>query len=274
MGPAESIRAAVAQVSRLREEARLRPELGLAVARIKQFQSQRFAGTYADLALDPRYRAATRFFLEQLYGEASYVERDAQFSRVAGALQRLLPKPAVASAVALAQLHALSERLDHAMGEAWLTSPAAPLIERPQPWLRQAPRGGARKLGSGPAFSCDETVRYVHAWRSVGRRAERESQLRAVLGIGNAIDGLTRTRGLRTILMMMRGPAFAAGLGALQGFLESGFDTFADMGKHRLGAQSFLAVVEERESHLISALFDADFDTSCGKLDHDLHAAP
>ena len=24
--------------------------------------------------------------------------------------------------------------------------------ERPQPWLRQAPRGGARKLGSGPAF--------------------------------------------------------------------------------------------------------------------------
>ncbi len=30
--------------------------------------------------------------------------------------------------------------------------PLPPYIERPQPWLRQAPRGGARKLGSGPAF--------------------------------------------------------------------------------------------------------------------------
>ena len=274
MGPAETIRDAVADVSHLREEALARPELGEAVASIKQFQSRRFAGTYADLALDPRYRAATRFFLEQLYGEASYVERDAQFSRVAGALQRLLPKPAVASAVALAQLHALSERLDHAMGEAWLTGPAAPPDELPQPWLRQAPRGGARKLGSSPAFSCDETGRYVRAWRSVGRRAERESQLRTVLGIGNAIDGLTRTRGLRTILMVMRGPAFAAGLGALQGFLESGFDTFAAMGKHRQGAQAFLAIVEERESRLIAALFDADFDTCCGKLDQNLHATP
>ena len=30
--------------------------------------------------------------------------------------------------------------------------------ERPQPWLRQAPRGGARKLGSGPAFSCEQVL--------------------------------------------------------------------------------------------------------------------
>ena len=247
MGPAETIRDAVADVSHLRAEALARPELGEAVACIKQFQSRRFAGTYADLALDPRYRAATRFFLEQLYGEASYVERDAQFSRVAGALQRLLPKPAVASAVALAQLHALSERLDHAMGEAWLAGRAAP--------------------------TADETGRYVRAWRSVGRRAERESQLRAVPGIGNAIDGLTRTRGLRTILMVMRGPAFAAGLGALQGFLESGFDIFAAMGKHRQGAQAFLAVVQERESHLIAALFDADFAACCDKIKRNLKAA-
>ena len=31
-------------------------------------------------------------------------------------------------------------------------------IERPQPWLRQAPQGGARKLGSGPAFSHEGVV--------------------------------------------------------------------------------------------------------------------
>ena len=49
----------------------------------------------------------------------------------------------------------------------------------------------------------------------------------------------------------MRGPAAAAGLGALQGFLERGFDTFREMG----GAREFLAVIANRERALAAALF-------------------
>ena len=52
----------------------------------------------------------------------------------------------------------------------------------------------------------------------------------------------------------MRGPARAAGLGELQIFLETGFDTFRAMN----GAQEFLAIVKRREEELAAALFAAD----------------
>lgn len=240
MEPAQIIRTAMAQVAQLRTDAIDHPPLGAAVTSIKHFQSRRFAYTYADLAASDQYQAATRFFLDDLYSEASYAERDAQFSGIAGALQSLLPKPALATAVALAQLHALSEQLDHAMGHAWL-------------------------VGSASVDS-DETGRYIHAWRTVDRRSDRETQLRIVLEIGTDLDRLTRFAGLRLILKMMRGPAHAAGLGALQHFLELGFDTFAAMGQQKPGARGFLEIVRARESRLIDLLFDAHFTTCHAEL--------
>jgi hypothetical protein len=49
----------------------------------------------------------------------------------------------------------------------------------------------------------------------------------------------------------MRRPAQAAGLGELQRFLESGFDTFGAM----KGAAEFLDTVRDREQALSAALF-------------------
>jgi hypothetical protein len=49
----------------------------------------------------------------------------------------------------------------------------------------------------------------------------------------------------------MRGPATAAGLAALQGFLERGFDTFRDM----RGADHFLATIASRERSLAAHLY-------------------
>ena len=231
MDAAESIRHSVAQVARLRKLAADNPGLGGAVRKIKQIQSRRFASTYADLIAGGEYAAAARFFLDELYGETNYEQRDAQFSRVAGALQRLLPEAALATAVSLAQLHALSEDLDHAMARSWLT-------------------------GGGPPDS-GEAKRYFLAWRDVGRREDRSAQLRVVLEIGAELDRLTRKPGLRLMLKLMRRPAVAAGLGALQHFLELGFDTFAGMGERVRGAQGFLSIIRERESGLIDMLFDA-----------------
>jgi hypothetical protein len=69
---------------------------------------------------------------------------------------------------------------------------------------------------------------------------------------------LTRLPGLRLMLKMMRGPATAAGLGALQRFLEAGFDTFGGIARSRSGVATFLATIREREQHLLHLLFDAD----------------
>jgi hypothetical protein len=231
MDAARKIRNAVAAVSLLRQAVDANPALEAGVMEIKRLQSRRFAGTYADLLDHEAYRDAATFFLEELYSDKDYAGRDAQFSRVAGAIERMFPSQVVQTAVAMAELHSLTEELDQAMALAWL--------------------GHSDESLSPPH-------RYILAWREVGRRVDRDNQLAAVLAIGRQMIRLTRTSGLRMLLKMMRGPAAAAGLGSLQGFLEAGFDTFGAMSGRGAGASEFLSTIEAREAELLRRLFDAD----------------
>ena len=227
MDATDIIRDAVMRVSLLRQIAADTPGLARAVSDIKQFQARRFAGTYVDLIDTERYRPAALFFLEELYSEKDYSERDSQFARIAGALERLFPPPVVQTAVSLAHLHRLTEELDLAMAQSWMIH-----------------------------ADTQEVARYIAAWRAVDRRSDRNMQLAAVLDVGHELDALTHTLGLRIMLKMMRGPANLAGMGSLQRFLESGFDTFAAMGRKGDGAAYFLDTVSSRESGLIDRLFD------------------
>ena len=229
MEAARIIRDAVARVSALRAAEASEPALRGAVLQVKALQARRFAGTYSDMLAGGPFAAPARFFLEELYSDKDYSERDAQFARIAGAIERFFPAAVVETSVGLARLHALTEELDQAMGRAWLAALPS--------------QAGAQH--------------YVEAWRAVGRRGDRESQLKEVLAIGEDMIRLTRTPGLRTMLRMMRGPAAAAGLASLQRFLETGFDTFAAMARGN-GAGQFLRAIGQRESALIAQLFDAD----------------
>jgi hypothetical protein len=231
MEAAQKIRHAVAEVSQLRRACHAEPALAQAVQAIKRTQAKRFAGTYRDLLAGGPFAAPTRFFLEELYSDADFAERDAQFARIAGAMEKFFPSDVVRTAVALAELHVLTEQLDFRMGEHWLAGEFGGMAIAP---------------------------RYLQAWRATGRRGEREAQVRVVLEIGEEMARLTRLPGLRFALRMMRGPASAAGLSSLQRFLETGFDTFAAMSKRRGAAESFLATIREREDCLIAQLFDGD----------------
>jgi hypothetical protein len=245
MEAARIIREAVARVSQLRATEASEPALRGAVFSIKALQARRFAGTYRDLLTSGPSAAAARFFLEELYSDKDYTERDAQFARIAGAIERFFPDAVAETAVGLAKLHSLTEGLDHAMGRSWLA------------------------LGDMQS----EANRYVAAWRAVDRRPDREAQVQVVLAIGDDMIRLTRTLGLRTMLRMMRKPAAAAGLGSLQRFLESGFDTFAAMARGN-AAQRFLDTVGQRESALVEQLFDAEL-VACGtELARTLGQAP
>ena len=228
MNTAETIRQAVAEVEELRRESRDRPDIGAAVTRVKRLQARRFRGTYADLLASGPYRAAAQFFLEELYGERDYADRDAQFARIAGAVERLFPRDVADTAAGLARLHALTESLDHALAR------------------RFAGAGG------------DEVAEYVQAWKSSGRRDDRQRQLETVVAIGEEMSRLTRLPGLRLMLRMMRRPASAAGMRSLQRFLESGFDTFAAVTKSPGGAERFLGIIRQREQRLVDLLFDGD----------------
>jgi hypothetical protein len=228
MNTAQTIRESVAEVERLREESRLVPAIGAAVVRLKRFQARRFAGTYADLLASQSYAAAARFFLEELYSERDYGDRDAQFARIAGAVEKLFPRDVADTAATLARLHALTESLDHGMAR----------IE--------------------PLDGHDDVDGYVRAWKMIGRREDRQRQLETVVAVGAEMTRLTRLPGIRMMLKMMRGPASAAGMSSLQRFLEAGFDTFAGVAKQRGGAERFLEIIREREQHLVDLLFDAD----------------
>lgn len=230
MDAALRIRDAVARVVRLRQQSAAEPRLALAVQATKRLQAQRFAGSYADLLAGGSFQAAARFFLDEVYGDRDETERDAQFARIAGTLESLLPEAVAATAAAMAELHALTEQLDHAMGRAWLDGP----------------------------HSVSRTRRYIEAWRAVGQPALRQQQLHMALAVGDDLVRLARTPGLGLMLRVMRRPARAAGLGALQELLEHGFETFAALARRREGVAVYLALLRERESALFDLLFDGE----------------
>jgi hypothetical protein len=193
------------------------------VIAVKAYQQRRFSHTYADLLHSARYGAASRFFLDELYGPNDFTRRDAQFARVVPALVRLFPREIVDTVATLAELHALSEMLDSLMGA---------------------------QIDREPITSID----YIGAWQRTDQVPQRERQIDLTLEVASRLDRFTRRPLLRNSLRLMRAPARAAGLSELQQFLEAGFDTFREMN----GAREFITMVGTRERALASSLFSAE----------------
>lgn len=237
---ADQIRLHLQRVSHLRDQSHSAGLAG-AVHEVKQLQARRFRATYSDFLQTPRHAAATRFFLEELYGEHNFTERDAQFGRIAGAIERLFPAAVGQLAVDLAETHALTETLDHEMAGHWLV------------------------MGSEYAYA----ERYVRCWRLTGKPEQRSRQLAVVQHMGRDLQRLTRSRSLLIALKMMRQPAQVAGLSSLQHFLERGFSAFAGMGD----ASEFLAAIQARESHWIASMFDDELQQCQAALTQELSKA-
>jgi hypothetical protein len=190
---------------------------------LKQWQSERLAATYADLAEDPRYRPAVQFFLDELYGTKDFTARDAEIERIVPTLVAMLPARALHTLCEAMRMDALSESLDADMVAA----------------LRQA--GCLQKI---------DRDAYAKAYRACGRPDDREAQITLVGDIGRTLDHLTRMPLLGGILRMMKKPAELAGLGHLHKFLQTGFVAFA----HMKGADHFLETILGRETELMNRL--------------------
>lgn len=238
-----SITNALSVVDALRAAHAAQTDLRVLVSTVKRVQSARFRRCYADALNHRDWGAAAEFFLLELYGDKDFSQRDQQFGRIAPAMERLFPSSVVAVATALVHLHAMSEQLDHQMALA------------------------LRELLGSPASDASVSTAYVQAWRQVGQAPARQAQLSMALHLGRELIALTRITGLRTMLRMMRVPAGTAGLGHLQAFLERGFDTFATMQRSKSGADSFLAMVNTRESAWIGRLFDTSMTNTSGIRD-------
>ena len=192
--------------------------------RLKEWQAARLARSYADLLASPRHRQAAEFFLSDLYGPKDFRTRDEELARVVPIMVRVLPARALLTLLEAVKMDTLSESLDTAMVLA----------------LR---RTGRTRAIDWPA--------YVAAYRSCGRRKDRELQIALVDKIGKTLDRLTRMPLIHLSLKLMKTPAQLSGLGALHSFLQGGFDAFSFM----KGADEFLAIVMQRETALMQELF-------------------
>jgi hypothetical protein len=236
-GTAARIRDQLARVSHLRDYTQT-AGLSSALHEVKRLQARRFRATYEDFFNNPRYARACHFFLDELYGEHNFAERDAQFGRIAGAIDRMFPEAVGNLAVDLAETHALTETLDQGMAIQW--------------------------LAQDQAMSYAE--KYIQCWRRAGQPEQRYRQLAVVEHMGRELQRLTRKRSLLISLKLMRQPAQVAGLSALQQFLERGFTAFADMGD----TSAFLSAISQRERKWIDDLFDADLPTCSALLTQEL----
>ena len=190
------------------------------LAELKAFQASRLARTYADIAAQPRYRLATSFFLQDLYGPKDFSRRDDAMLRILPVMVRTMPAKGVEAAALAIELEALSESLDHR---------------------------AALELEAGPI----DDGNYARAYRAGSTRAERERQIELIGMVGCNLDWLVKKPLVHGTLKLMRRPAKLAGLEDLQDFLERGFEAFRAMG----GAEEFLATIHDRETRILTRLF-------------------
>ncbi len=238
MDATSRIRKSVDLVVELRRAHQQDRSLLACVCWVKRLQNRRFASTYPDLSAQPATSQAVRFFLEELYSDSDFSVRDRQFHLIAGTIGVLFPKSVGECAAALAELHGLTESLDDRMAR--FVSAAVASTDSSLP---------------DPGFSLEACLLYAGAWNSVASPDERRLQLQAVVDIGRELARFTRMPGLRSMLRMMRGAATAGGLGDLQRFLESGFDTFAHLSRNNGGAEVFIQTIEMREREVVRRLF-------------------
>lgn len=219
LDPTDAMRRNLDLLKALRGPERVKPSR---LAELKTWQSSRLARTYADISSQPRFRSATAFFLDDLYGPKDFSGRDQAMMRIVPVMSRILPATAVETAALAIELEALSEDLDQRLAQAL---PAGPISD----------------------------ATYGEAYRDSCRRVERERQVALIDAVGSRLDSLVRKPLVFSTLRLMRHPARVAGLADLQDFLERGFVAFRDV----QGAQGFLALVRSRETEILNRLFSA-----------------
>jgi hypothetical protein len=221
-GPAhaDSLKRHLERLKELRGEGNRAPAR---LAELKRWQSKRLERTYADIAAQPRYKAATAFFLDDLYGPKDFSGRDQAMLRILPVMSRILPEKAVETAALSIELEAVSESLDQRLAAA---------------------------LPEGPI----DADAYAKAYRETSSRAQRQHQIELLDAVGHRLDALVAKPLVSSTLKLMRRPAKVAGLGDLQDFLERGFAAFRGM----KGADAFLALVRERETAILNRLFSGE----------------
>lgn len=200
------------------------------IVQLRTWQTERLTHTYADLLASKRYRPASLFFLNDIYGPQDFSQRNADLERFHQGVSRVLPERAVSILTDAVTLYQLSERLDYDMARVLF-----------------------HDLGVGETITAEK---YGEAYRMLDNRADRLRQIELVDQIGHGVDKLIKIPFIGATLKVAHTPANLAGWGELQGFLERGYAAF----KHMKDVNGFLRPVVERETRILEALYSGADD--------------
>jgi hypothetical protein len=202
----------------------LEPRLALpSLGPLRRWQSNRLRMSFAGILANPAMRPAGEFFLTDLYADKDFSARDRDAAKILPMMAMILPHSLLQAAVDTIELAVLSHAFDLAMAEAIKLN-----------------KKGEIELSS-----------YVDAYREVACPRLRRHQIDLIIRVGKNLDAAVQKHGVYKLLKASRTPARIAGLQELQGFLERGFEAFAQL--H--GADEFLEMVAASEYQISERLF-------------------
>jgi hypothetical protein len=192
---------------------------------LRRWQSKRLAHTHADLLRSPRYQPAAEFFLEELYGDRDFRQREQDLARIAPMMIRILPAGVLHTAALALELNALSYELDAEM---------------------------TRRLVADFGFQdALDGAAYVAAYRRCARYELRRHQIDLVEQLGHDLEKIIHKHFIHTALKLAKTPARLAGVGELHHFLDAGFHAFRHMGAD---AGTFVAAITRRERAIMERI--------------------
>lgn len=184
---------------------------------------------FDDLHAKDGYREALDFTMSDLAG-VGISARDRDLERAAPAITRMLPTKALVTIAAAVDMNARVLALNTSICRCLMIDGVLP----PEITVRDY------MVACRDASTLDECVELVHLTVKLGRTLSTLIEVPLI--------GMT--------LRAMRGPAHAAGFGALQEFLETGYTTFRNIPD----IDFFLATIEERMVAVFEDIFGLPLD--------------
>jgi hypothetical protein len=195
------------------------------VARLRQWQSDRLAKTYADLAADKQFAPACQFFLNDIYAARDFSQRDHDVERLHAWLARVVPAPMLKLLTEVVELNALSNALDARLAQV--------LVETP---------------GMTDSLSAEA---YAEGYRRCDNYAERSHQIDLIVAVLAQVGEGARHRLVGAALGLVQGPAKRAGWLELYGFVERGYAAFRPM----KDVKTFVETVQARERRILEQIY-------------------
>lgn len=197
--------------------------------RFANWQLEYLLPFFSDLYDQEGYADAIDFVMSDLAG-VGISSRDRDLERAAPAITSMLPLAALATIASAAEMNAK---------------------------VLEVNIGICRCLADGNDLPTEITERdYFAACRKASSLEECVELVHLITGLGKTLKTLVHVPMLGMLLRAMRGPAHAAGFGALQEFLEKGYGTF----KNIPDIDHFLDEIESRMVAIFERIFTLPLD--------------